>query len=229
MKFKFADYFFIALLVCVFVGFWPSYFSHIFKGTAAFTHYFHFHAVTALLWIAMLIAQPLLIRRKMFVWHRRVGTASYLLVPVLFISILLLAHHRLAGVDGQAREFWITFKDLIIFSFGFGVAIAYRKTMSIHARGMIVAGMALIEPTMVRVAFNVIAIAPPAGYLLAISIVYVTLALLIFRERREVRQVRWIFPVALGLFLFVHTILITNLMTPPWEAFTRWFVSLPLT
>ncbi len=229
MKFKFADYFFIALLVFVFVGFWPSYFSHIFKGTATFTHYFHFHAATALMWIAMLIAQPVLIRRKNFIWHRRLGAASYLLVPVLFISILLLAHHRMAGVDDQARDFWITFKDLIIFGFGFGVAIAYRKKMSLHARGMIVAGMALIEPTMVRVVFNVLAIKADIGYLLAISVVYITLVVLIVRERHEQQSVRWVFPVALGLFLFIHTILIANLMTPPWEAFTKWFVSLPLT
>ena len=79
-----------------------------------------------------------------------VGKASYLLVPLLYISVLLLAHHR-KDPNAENAEYlmWIPFKDLIIFSFGYVVAIRYRKKMPIHARGMIIAGMALIEPTMV--------------------------------------------------------------------------------
>ncbi len=93
---------------------------------------------------------------------------------------------------------------------------------------MIVAGMALIEPTMVRVFFNVLDIGPPSGYLLAISTVYITLIVLIILERRESKG-RWVFPAAFGLFLFIHSVLLLEIKLPFWEDFARWFLALPLT
>ena len=229
MKFKYPDYFFIGLLAFVFIGFWPSYFSKFFDGTADFTHYFHFHAATATLWVGMLIAQPILIRRKQFQLHRTIGKASYLLVPILYISVILLAHHRIdPNLSNFPFEVWIPYKDLVIFTFGYGLAIYYRKTLAIHARGMIVAGMALVEPTMVRIFFNVLDIEPTAGYLMAISTVYITLIVLIILERNESKG-RWVFPAAFGLFLFIHSVLLLEIKLPFWEDFARWFLALPLT
>ena len=229
MKFKYADYYFLFLIALVFIGFWPSYFSKFFDGSADFNNYFHFHAVTATSWIVFLVLQPMLIRAKKYQIHRIVGKLSYGLVPLLFISVMLLAHSRLELITKNlAGELWIPFKDLFIFSFGYGIAIIFRKSMPIHARGMIVAGMALIEPVMVRLFFNVIGIQPPVGYLLGISADYIILILLIVFERKETKG-RWVFPGALGLFLFVHSVRIYDLSVPFWEDFAQWFISLPLT
>lgn len=125
-------------------------------------------------------------------------------------------------------EFWIPFKDLLIFSYGFGIAIWYRHFMPIHARGMIVAGLALFEPVIVRVMYNVLGLQGTYPYILGISLGYVVLMVLIFLERKG-KQGRWVFPVGLGVFLFVHIIRITGFNPDFWEKFSRWFVSLPLT
>lgn len=229
MKFKYVDYYFLFLIALVFIGFWPSYFSKFFDASADFNQYFHFHAVTATLWLVFLILQPILIRTKKFQTHKLVGKLSYGLVPLLFISVMLLAHsQRELTTSNLAGELWIPFKDLFIFSFGYGIAILYRKSMPIHARGMIVAGMALIEPVMARLFFNVIGIQPPVGYLLAISPDYIILIILIIIERKESKG-RWVFPVGLGLFLFVHVVRIFSITIPGWEHFSKWFISLPLT
>ena len=229
MKFKNVGYYFLFLLALVFIGFWPSYFSKFFDGSATFSQYFHFHALTATLWVVFLILQPTLIRVKKYQLHRLIGKLSYGLVPLLLISVMLLAHSRLAlTTSNLAGELWIPFKDLLIFTFGYGVAIIFKKSMPIHARGMIIAGMALIEPVMARLFFNVIGIQPPIGYLLAISADYIILIILIILERKEAKG-RWVFPCGLGLFLFVHVVRILNISIPLWDDFSKWFISLPVT
>jgi len=229
LKFKYSGYYFLCFIVLVLIGFWPTYFSKFFNGSADFTYYFHFHAITATSWVIVLITQPMLILSKKFQIHRMVGKLSYGLVPLLFISVLLLAHSRIDPyAEDLAYRVWIPFKDLFIFSFGYGVAILYRKSMPIHARGMIVAGMALIEPTMVRLVVNVIGIPQPIGYYIGISPDYIILVLLIVLERKEARG-RWVFPCALGFFLFVHIVRIFKITFPIWNDFSHWFISLPLT
>jgi hypothetical protein len=136
LKFQNIGYYYLGFLILTFIGFWPSYFSKFFDGTADFNQYFHFHALTALLWVSMLIIQPILIRGKKYELHKAVGKFSYLLVPLLFISVALLANNRInPELEFVGPEVWIPFKDLIIFSLGFGIAIKFKNAMPIHARG----------------------------------------------------------------------------------------------
>jgi hypothetical protein len=223
------EYWALGLLALAFVGFWPSYFSRLLAGSAGFAFYFHLHAATAILWVALLIVQPLLLRLKQRQWHRFLGKFSYGLVPLLFLSVMLLAHHRIKGdTENAGWRLWIPFKDLFVFAFGFGVAIIYRKNPRVHARGMMVTGMALIEPAMVRVMANVLGVERPLAYYLGILPDYIILLLLIGMERKAVSG-RWVFPCALGLFLFVHAVKIFKVAFTPWDAFAQWFISLPLT
>ncbi|MFP3947317.1 MAG: hypothetical protein ACLFWG_01175, partial [Longimicrobiales bacterium] len=57
----FAAFFLLAL-----IAFWPSYLSRLGAQTA----YTHLHAVTAAVWMTLLIAQPVLIRIRRFDLHR---------------------------------------------------------------------------------------------------------------------------------------------------------------
>lgn len=101
MIFHKSGYYFIALLFLAVIGFWNSYFSKLFSGIDSILHfseinnYIHFHAVTMLLWIGMLITQSFLIRFNKRSLHKFVGKFSYLLVPVLVISLILLAHSQI--------------------------------------------------------------------------------------------------------------------------------------
>jgi len=232
VAFEKSGYYFIALFVLALAGFWPSYFAKFFDGTADFTFYFHFHAFFATLWILMLIAQPILIRQKKFELHRKIGKLSYILVPLIFISIILLAHSTLRGPkENLGLELWVPFKDLLIFAVGYGIAIKYRKTMAIHARGMIVAGIVLIEPALVRLILYVFFPDQgfaPSGYISMIVLLYMLFIGLIIAERRQAVG-RWVFPLALGLYVFVHSVLVFQLKIPGWQAFAEWFAALPLT
>jgi len=227
-----AGYYFIGLFALALVGFWPSYFSKFFDGTGDFSFYFHFHAVFAILWICILIAQPILIRHKNYKLHRTIGKLSYFVVPFIFISVMLLAHNRITGEEENlGLSLWVPFKDLLVFAFGYGVAIKYRRTMAIHARGMIVAGIVLIEPALVRLILYVFfpdAGFAPEGYLATIAIIYLLLIGLVVAERNQ-KVGRWVFSIALGLYIFVHSVILFQIEIAPWQAFSEWFATLPLT
>ena len=70
-------------------GFWKTYFGKIpsFNGVSGLMH---FHAIMVLSWLGILIAQPILILNKKIELHRAVGKASYFVVSLLLLSIILL-------------------------------------------------------------------------------------------------------------------------------------------
>lgn len=228
LTFERSGYFFIGLFLIAILGFWPSYFAKFFNGTADFNAYFHFHALTATLWIAMLIAQPILIRQKKWALHRSLGKVSYLLIPLIFVAVILLAHSRIVEEDPHlARGLWVTFKDLLILGTFYIIAIRYRKDRQIHARAMVVAGMVLIEPAIVRLYGNTIFAGSSGGYPATIITVYLIFLVLIIAEWKQ-KRARWVFPLAWAMYLFVHGVLIFRIDIAPWQAFATWFASLPL-
>src|SRR4051812_48131194 len=85
-----SGYLFIALLLLTFFGFYFTYFGQFPEfPNLVITH--HFHALTFLSWFALLITQPFLIRYQQVEWHRRLGKASYVLMPLVFFTIYMVS------------------------------------------------------------------------------------------------------------------------------------------
>ena len=61
----------------VLVGFWRPYFG-LFPHVIGLPRMAHFHAMAALLWFALLIAQSILIKRGNVALYRQVGKLSYI-------------------------------------------------------------------------------------------------------------------------------------------------------
>lgn len=226
INFEYSGYFFIGLVLLALLGFWKSYFAPLFSGEG-FSFYFHFHFTMVMTWMAMLIIQPLLIRFKRLKLHRQIGRLSYFIMPLIFISMLLLINHAHSIEEGDLSVLFIAFKDLILLSVAFYVAIRYRKTPAIHARGMIATGIIFIEPALVRTIDNYL-LPLPAGYFLSILLLYGLLFLLIIRERKAHRG-RWVFPLILGTYIIVHGIYISGIFDSILHKFGTWYVQLPLT
>ncbi len=228
IRFDISGYYFIGLFVLVIWGFWPSYFAKFFNGAAGFNFYFHFHAAMVTLWIAMLITQPFFIRKKKLVLHRLIGKLSYILFPLVFISVILLVHSR-HNIDERNLDIilFVPFKDLIVLATAYFIAIKYRHNINLHARGMVATGIVFIEPALVRLIMNIFG-ASLTAYLFTIGIIYTLLIVLIFLERHQKRG-RWVFPLILGLYMIVHSIIIFNLHIGIWKVFCKWFIVLPLT
>jgi hypothetical protein len=228
LRFDNSGYYFIGMIGLVLLGFWPSYFAKFIDGTANFAFYFHFHATMISLWLAALIIQPILIKRKKSPLHRLIGKLTYFLFPLVILSIILLAHsrHPFNQPDLGLRLF-VPFKDILIMCTAYFIAIRYRHNADIHARGMVATGIVFIEPALSRFLGNMMN-GSDLSYFLTIAIIYTLLITLIILERRQKRG-RWVFPLVLGMYIVVHAVLIFWIHIPGWDAIAAWFAKLPIT
>jgi len=231
IRFDNSGYYFFALVIIVILGFWPSYFSGFFNGINSYSFYFHFHALMMTVWIAMLIIQPILIRKKKLRIHRIIGKVSYIVMPLLFLSVLLLVHSRIKGSERNdlGLSIFVPFKDLLILATTYIIAIRYRRNLQIHARAMIATGIVFIEPALARLmGHSVFKNDGMLAYFSTIGIIYSVLITLMIIERKQ-KSARWVFPLVLGLYIIVHSVLIFSIEIPFLNSFAKWFASLPLT
>jgi hypothetical protein len=232
MNFNKFGYYAVGLFAIAVLGFWPTYFSKFFDGTADFNFYFHFHFALATSWIVLLIVQPILIRNKKLAIHKQVGKLSFIILPLFFISVILLKHSLIGGevTEGLGAGLWLQLKDLVIIAVMFTIAMVNKKRMQIHARAMIATGIVFIEPTLGR--FIILTVLPePDFYLglgITVAIMYAIIISLIILERKQTSG-RWVFPLLLVMFMVFHTLIFFEISFPLWDSIAAWFVQLPIT
>lgn len=157
--FRYLPYFFFLFLIGVVVCFYQSYFGHFpyFKGVISpignvpieITTVTHFHAAMIVLWMLLLIIQPLLIYKKNLKWHRILGKTSYVVATLLVISLVLIIRQQ------QVREkslpvFAANLLDPFLFVVYYCLAIYYRRKAAWHARFMILTTTSFIGPALAR-------------------------------------------------------------------------------
>ena len=86
-------FFFVVIVLITLPGFYKSYFS-LLPDFPGLKNIHHFHAVALMLYLALLIVQPILISSKKIAIHRIIGKFSYILVPLIFISLILVYHNQ---------------------------------------------------------------------------------------------------------------------------------------
>jgi hypothetical protein len=218
--------YFGALFAIALLAFWPTYLSRL----SAVSGYTHVHAVTASMWMLLLVAQPLAIRRRRMAVHRALGRASYVIAPIVAMSMVLLAHSK---THGAAREdllgAYVPLSLAALFAACYALGIATRRTMALHARFMVSTAMPLIDPVFVRL-LNWIYATPPFLYQwITFSLTDAVFVVLIWRERHA-RTGRAVFPALLAAFVLSQFLVLSGLyQASAWEAFMRWFAALPLT
>lgn len=231
-RFEKSGYYFIGLVVIMFLGFWPTYFSKYFDGTANFNFYFHFHFAMASLWILLLIVQPILIKKKKLSVHRQIGKLSLIILPLFIVSVILLKHFRIGGVitTGLGASLWLQLKDIIIISVMYTIALVNKHNVQIHARAMIATGIVFLEPTLGR--FIILTVLAEPNFILGlgitVAIMYTLIISLIIIERKQ-NSGRWVFPLLLSLFMVFHYLIFFQVSFPTWDAFAKWFAELPIT
>lgn len=232
IRFDKSGYYFIALLLLALAGFWRSYFSTFFTGSKSFSFYFHFHAVMMVLWVAILIAQPLLIRNKKLYLHRLIGKLTYILMPVMLLSVLLVLNRGMKEVPVNELSFAMVLfpvRDFLLLAIAFTIGAVYRRNLQIHARAMIITGIVFIEPALFRflggVVFKDMA---PVGFLVGVFLILSLLTILIILERKQ-KSARWLFPAFLVVDVLVYCIVIFEVPLTLLDPLVKWFAKLPLT
>ncbi|MEX0735438.1 MAG: hypothetical protein WD944_09360 [Steroidobacteraceae bacterium] len=221
---------FMFMLLVALVAFWPSYLSKV----PAYAAYTHAHAITATIWILLLMAQPLAIRKRRMALHRTTGQASYFIAPLVVTSIVLLAHNRIKGLEGEAYaiQTYILYLQIslaVLFSLSYLLAILNRRSMPVHARFMICTAMTLIDPITIRLMFWWDP-APGLNYnWVTFGFTDLVFMALIWFDR-DARTGRWVFPTMLGVFVLSQVPVFFGLTgARVWQAFAAWFAALPLT
>lgn len=229
INFDKAGYYIFGLVVMVLLGFWKSYFAELIAGTSRHALIFHFHAVMMSLWIAMLIVQPILIRKKKLTAHRWIGNLSFIVMPLLVLSILQIMHYEGNLFPENETNFVSTMNGAILMSTFFLIAIWNRQQVSVHARAMVCTGITMIQPASDRFLFVFFKIPFPAVFFVSWGIIYLILIALILVERKQ-KVGRWVFPLYFCMHvLLVDSVLVIQRLPVVDPAFGKWFLSLPLT
>jgi len=223
--------YFAVLFLIALVAFWPTYLSQAFSASSFYTH---LHAFTAALWMLMLVAQPLTIKTRRLAWHRLLGRVSYVLAPLILVTVVLLAHSRLQGLSAEAYAIqtyvlYLQVSLAVLFGLSYGLAIYTRRTMALHARFMVCTALTLIDPVVIRLMFWIDP-TPSWNYQwFTFGLTDLVLVALIWLERHS-RVGRKVFPMMLAVFVLAQIPALTGMTdTALWQAFARWFAALPLT
>ncbi|MEO5889472.1 MAG: hypothetical protein ABIQ31_04425 [Ferruginibacter sp.] len=228
IRFDKSGYYFMLLPVLVFAGFWKSYFSKFFTGTNDYNFYFHFHAVMMILWVAILIAQPLLIRKKKLEIHRYIGKFTYVLMPVMLLSVLLIMNSGMKAVPASELTFQnvlFPVRDFFFLSVFFTIGVIYRHKIQVHARAMIITGIVFIEPALFRFLGGLLG---RAGGFIGMFLILSLLVTLIIKERKQ-KSGRWLFPSFLIVDVIVYLVVIFQVSLAFLDPVVTWFAKLPLT
>ena len=95
----------------------------------------------------MLVVQPLAIRNRQLGLHRTLGRMSYVIAPLVVISMVLLAHSKTRTVPPiELPVFYVPLSLAGLFGLSYALAIANRRTTALHARFMVCTALTLIDP-----------------------------------------------------------------------------------
>ena len=176
------------ILALCFAAFFPTYFGRFpaFEGTSAAVH---FHVATMLAWVALTIAQPILVHRRRVDLHRRLGRLSYVLLPIVAAGFWLVMH------DGQLRRkepelILATAFDASFYFFLVGMGLFYRRRRAYHGAFMMLSLVPFLNPTLGRL------LSPVIGVPVQLALL-ITLLVLARVKRRETR------PYSIALIAFV--------------------------
>jgi hypothetical protein len=221
----------LLLLVLAGIAFWPPYFSRPQEANA----YVHVHVVLGVMWLLLLIVQPLLIRAAMRRQHRLLGRIGLALGGAFAVSGALMAQKTLASMGAEqfaeeGRFVYLPLAMVAIFTSALAMAVFFRASPAVHARFMAATILPLLDPVLARMLFYY---APPlpVTYLYQVPAFVLTLTVLTFLTvtapaATSGRTAFAWFSIAtavtlLGFFVIPSTV--------AWLTFTDWFRALPIT
>jgi hypothetical protein len=146
----------VILFILLQVAFHPTYLKF-FPEFVSFSWIHHTHGAIMVSWVVMLILQPYLIHKGKYKTHRVIGKISYLIAPLMLISMFLATRlNYLNTVDK------IPFKDVayiqalnfitpLIFLLFYSLAIIYKKDVFQHKRYMIGTSFVMVTAVLSRI------------------------------------------------------------------------------
>jgi hypothetical protein len=152
---KFAIYFFAGVIGITLIGFFPTYLIK-FPSFDGFKTVHHFHGAIMMIWLIMLVVQPLLIKYKKIAIHRIIGKLSYFVFPLLILSFYLVAKagYERNILNGPEREALAGLAsgipDMFFMTSLYVLAIYNKKNTFVHLRYFTAIGLMVLGPGLGR-------------------------------------------------------------------------------
>ena len=167
-----------------FLGFYKTYFvlAPEFAGTVDTST--HIHAISASLWLALLIAQPLVIRYKNYALHRILGKVSFIVFAILIISFIpqMIKEYE-KGLFPLNASF-----DVVLLLAFYTLAMLYKKDVSAHMRYMIAISLIFVGPTLGRMLYFMLGLGHLGFLQIPYILVNIILISLIYWDRSNGRE-----------------------------------------
>ena len=221
----------LVLLALSALAFWPPYLSR-FRAADVYTH---FHAGLGLVWLLVLVGQPLLIHAGRVPLHRVIGRCAGVLGAAFVVSSILVAHRGAGRMDPAqfARDgyaLYLPFVMAAIFAAALVLGIAWRSVPPVHGRFMACTALPLLDPLLARILYFYFP-PLPAESLAQIPAFAIATGLLVALSSslpHWSRGRRAFHAFAVGTVLALLLFFVTP-YSAAWFAFVSWFRSLPLT
>jgi len=145
-----------ALVAVVLVGFSRTYYLRLFSGPLPLTTLVHVHAALFTAWLALFVAQVLLVAAHRVDLHRKLGIASavfaVLVIAVGILTVLQSATSNRVSPSGLAPPQFsiIGFTSIGMFAVFLTLGVAFRRRPGLHRRFMILAMVAATSPATSR-------------------------------------------------------------------------------
>ncbi len=156
--YKNLGYFLLILVAFVAAGFYKPYFALIPNFDASITPLVQVHATLLMGFVALLVAQPLLIRYRQKNLHKSLGKLTYFLMPLLVASCVGViskeydeALARTPSVEHALRSIFSDVAQLVLLVIFYVLAIVNRRNVPAHMRYMIAIALIVAPAGIARV------------------------------------------------------------------------------
>jgi hypothetical protein len=233
----------VCLAVAV-VGFSPTYWIPLFRGTLAVPAISHVHAAVFYGWTGLFLLQTWLAGNRRLSRHRELGVAGVALATAMVFvgmaaAVVSLKQSTADGFGAAARAFTIVpVSAILFFATLFTVALLQVKKLETHKRLMLVATVSLLQAAVGRWFVMFLAPASAAGVPVSPPPVFVTIMpglvsdLLIvaamIHDRRTNGRVHPAYWVAGGALVALQVLRVPISTTAAWTQMANWLVTVSL-
>ena len=223
------------------IGFAPTYWVPLLRGTLRVAPLAHAHALFFYGWLLLLVRQSALAASGQFVRHRASGLVGIALASgMVFVGLGMAIHSLKAsiadGFEPAARAFAIVpISGIVLFAVLFALAIAKVHDSDTHKRLMLVNTAGILQAAVGRWFLLALApprtlgvpVSPPPVFVtvmpgLAVDLLIVAGMIYDWRTRGRIHRVYWI---AGGVTLAVQVLRVPLSQTSAWLTVTHWLLA----
>jgi hypothetical protein len=147
-KYRYLGYIMLLLIPLTFFGFYKTYFEHFPSINTKVDVFAHLHAFISVLWLSMLIVQPILISKKKIAAHRLTGKLSYIVFTLLILSFIPQTLKTFQ--TGLYKNLFFPIADTILLVSFYALAMLNKKNVAKHMRYIIAGALVFFGPTLGR-------------------------------------------------------------------------------